>query len=79
MVVFGLADLPQTPREPLVWLCDYLDQAQGESRILHFNYHPSQILAPGHAHYGINTLAELLLDRLTRLRVGSTVSINALG
>ncbi len=55
------------------WLCDYLDQPEGDPRILHFNYHPSQVLAPGHSHYGIEMLSELLLCQLTKLRAGGTV------
>ncbi|KAI0528210.1 ankyrin repeat-containing domain protein [Xylaria bambusicola] len=65
VVVFGLAD---RPREPLGWLCDHLDRNEGDSRILHFGYHPSQVLTPGHANFGINYLAERLLGELVELR-----------
>ncbi|KAK5629048.1 hypothetical protein RRF57_004763 [Xylaria bambusicola] len=73
VVAFGLADLAQPPREPLSWLCDYLGRNGGDSRILHFGYHPSQVLTPGHAHYGIDYLAKLLLEKLTKLRACGVV------
>ncbi|KAI0908601.1 ankyrin repeat-containing domain protein [Ustulina deusta] len=72
VVVFGLFDEPQSPQAPMEWLCDYLDQPEGDPRILHFNYHPSQVLAPGHSHYGIEMLSELLLCQLTKLRADGT-------
>ncbi|TGJ85175.1 hypothetical protein E0Z10_g3603 [Xylaria hypoxylon] len=72
VVIFGLFDIPQSRQKPLRWLRKYVDQPEGDSRILHFNYHPSQVLAPGQGHYGINTLSELLLSQLTKLRAGGT-------
>ncbi|KAI8633880.1 ankyrin repeat-containing domain protein [Xylariaceae sp. FL1651] len=70
VVIFGLFDVPQAPHKPLTWLRTYLDRPGGYSRITHFKYHPSQVLAPGQSYYGIFSLANLLLDQLTRLRQG---------
>ncbi|KAI3325913.1 ankyrin repeat-containing domain protein [Xylariaceae sp. AK1471] len=70
VVVFGLFDVSQSPQKPLTWLREYLDQSERDSRIIHFKYHPSQILAPGRSRHGIFTLAELLLCQLTKLRTG---------
>ncbi|KAI1350869.1 hypothetical protein F5Y01DRAFT_137495 [Xylaria sp. FL0043] len=66
VVVFGLS------YTPLRWLHEYLGQSGADSRVLEFTYHPSQVLTPGLSHYGITTLAERLLDQLTKLRAGGT-------
>ncbi|KAI1361318.1 ankyrin repeat-containing domain protein [Xylaria arbuscula] len=80
IVVSGLADTASSQRRrqqqqrshsrepPLTWLCDYLDRPGTDSRILHFEYDPSEILSPRLAYHGIGALAEDLLDKLVKLR-----------
>ncbi|KAI0536110.1 hypothetical protein GGR58DRAFT_476433 [Xylaria digitata] len=74
VAVFGLFDVPDARHKPLGWLCKYLERAGGDSRILHFKYRPSEVVAPAQGHDDIHTLSELLLCRLIALRVGDTVN-----
>ncbi|KAI1123725.1 ankyrin repeat-containing domain protein [Nemania abortiva] len=68
VIVFGLFDDPQFTHEPFRWLCNYLNQLEGDSRIIHFKYHPRKDLRLGKSHTDIGTLSELLLYHLTGLR-----------